>query len=113
MSLLNQIKQSLRITADNTAFDDEITDLIYQAIDDLKASGTSPGAFNQYGETDESSGKTIDTITDGNIRQAIILFCKAYFGIDNPDKEFFVDRYHYKKAQLLNQSTYSVGDDDE
>ncbi len=109
MSLLNQIKQSLRITADNTAFDDEISDLIYQAVDDMKASGTSPGAFNRYGEKDES-GNTIDTITDGNIRQAIILFCKAYFGIDNPDKEFFVDRYHYKKAQLLNQSAYSVGD---
>jgi hypothetical protein len=109
VSLLNQIKQSLRITADNTAFDDEITDLIYQAIDDLKASGTSPGAFNRYGEIDES-GNIIDTITDGNIKQCIILFCKAYFGIDNPDKEFYVDRYHYKKAQLLNQSAYTVGD---
>jgi hypothetical protein len=112
MSLLNQIKQSLRITADNTAFDDEISDLILQCIADLEGSGVSPPSFNSYGEIDES-GNTIDTITDGNIRQAIILFCKAYFGIDNPDKAFFVDRYHFKKAQLLNQSAYLLGDDNE
>ena len=109
MELLNQIKQSLRITADNTAFDDEITDLIHQAIDDLEASGVSPPAFNRYGENDES-GKQIDSITDGNVRQCIILFCKAYFGIDNPDKEFYVDHYRFKKAQLLNQSAYTDGD---
>jgi phosphoribosylaminoimidazole (AIR) synthetase len=108
MSLLSAIKKSLRISTDNTDFDDEINDLISQAIDDLKASGVKPDAFNDYGSKD-SDGKTIDEINDGNIKQAITLFVKAYFGIETPDKEFYVDRYQYKKSELLNQvSQYGV-----
>jgi len=108
MSLLSSIKKSLRITDDDTGFNDEIADLILQAIDDLKASGVKPDAFNDYGLKD-SDGNTIDTIDDGNVRQAITLYVKAYFGIENPDKEFYVDRYQYKKSELLNQvSQYGV-----
>ena len=108
MSLLSSIKKSLRISTDDTDFDDEITDLILQAIDDLKASGVKPDAFNNYGSKD-SNENTIDTIDDGNIKQAITLYVKAYFGIENPDKEWYIDRYQYKKSELCNQvSQYGV-----
>lgn len=108
MSLLSGIKKSLRISTDNTDFDDEINDLISQAIDDLKASGVKPDAFNNYGSKDYD-GNMIDEITDGNIKQAITLFVKAYFSIENPDKEFYIDRYNYKKSELCNQiSQYGV-----
>lgn len=108
MSLLSSIKKSLRISDDDIDFDDEITDLVYQAIDDLKASGVKPSAFNNYGSKN-SDGNMIDSITDGNIKQAITLFVKSYFGIENPDKEWYIDHYQYKKSELCNQiSQYGV-----
>ncbi len=104
MSILSSIKQSLRISADCTDFDDEINDLIFQAIEDLKASGIKPGAFNAY------DGTTVDSIADYNIKQAIILYAKAFFGLENPDKQWFIDRYFHKKSELLNQRTlYNTG----
>lgn len=92
----------MRITDDNTDFDSELGDLISQAIYDLKASGVKLDAFNDYGNKD-SEGNTIDDITDGNIKQAIILFAKAYFGMENQDKQWYIDRYDYKKSELCNQ----------
>ena len=71
MSLLSAIKQSLRISADNSDFDEEINDLISQAIDDLKASGIKPDVFNNYGKTNDS-GDVIDSITDGNMSKLIL-----------------------------------------
>ena len=112
MSLLSSIKKSLRITDDNTDFDTEITDLISQAIDDLKAGGIKSSAFNDYGLKD-SDGNTIDSISDGNIRQAITLYVKAYFGIENPDKQWYIDRYQYKKSELCNQVSQYGSDIDE
>jgi phosphoribosylaminoimidazole (AIR) synthetase len=108
MSLLSAIKQSLRISTDNTDFDTEIADLISQAIDDLKASGVKPDVFNDYGSKD-TDGNVVDSINDGNVRQAITLYVKSYFGIENPDKEWYIDRYQYKKSELCNQvSQYRV-----
>jgi phosphoribosylaminoimidazole (AIR) synthetase len=102
MSLISSLRKSLRIADDNTDFDDEIADLVNQAIDDLKASGVKPSAFNNYGAKDADENM-IDGITDGNIRQAITLYVKAYFGLENADKEWFIERYNYKKSELCNQ----------
>ena len=102
MSLIDSLRKSLRISDNNTDFDDEISDLINQAIDDLKAGGVKPSAFNNYGNKD-SDGNMIDSITDGNIRQAITLYVKAYFGIENSDADWFIQRYNYKKNELCNQ----------
>lgn len=93
--MLEKIKQSLRITQDTTSFDDEINDLIQQCKDDLKASGVI-------------ESKLIDI--DGNISRLIILYCKAFFGLENPDKDWFFNQYKYKKSETLNQSKYIVGE---
>lgn len=95
--MLNKVKQSLRISATTTSFDDEINDLIDQCKDDLKSSGII--------ET-----KLLDVTIDGNISRLIILYCKAFFGLENPDKDWYFNQYKYKKAETLNQSSYKSGD---
>lgn len=108
-SLIDSIRKSLRIADDNHDFDDEISDLINQAIDDLKAGGVKSSAFNDYGSND-TDGNVIDYITDGNIRQAITLYVKTFFGIENSDAEWFAERYNFKKNELCNQIA-QYGDD--
>ena len=98
--LLHRIKSDLRISDDNIDFDDEITDLIEQAIADLRASGIKSEALADI--KDIIIG--IDGV-DGNIRRAIILYCKAFFGLENPDKDWYLQHYFNKKAELLNQRT--------
>lgn len=95
--MLNKVKQSLRISVSTTLFDDEISDLIEQCKDDLKASGVS-------------ESKLLDDNIDGNITKLIILYCKAFFGLENPDKDWFINQYKYKKAETLNQLRYTIGD---
>ncbi len=98
--LLHRIKGDLRISADNTDFDEEIDDLIEQAVADLRASGVKSGVLDD-----------IIGIVDSNIRRAIILYCKAFFGLENPDKDWYLQHYLNKKAELLNQRTlYNAGD---
>ena len=96
--ILTAVKRGLRITESNTDFDEEITDLIEQAKSDLGASGVKSACLSFTAETD-----TVEM--DSNIRQAVTLYSKAYFGLENPDKEWYVDRYLYKKAELTNQIT--------
>ncbi len=107
MTLLDIIRSNLRITSRD--FDYELEDLIDQAVSDLKASGVNPDAFNTP-FTDISDPDII--ITDANLRRAVILYCKAYFGIDNSDKEWFSNQYHLKKAEILNQITQYVSTGD-
>lgn len=102
--LLHRIKGDLRISDENTDFNEEILDLIQQCIADLRASGVKSGVLDNI-ETIDIGG------VDENIRRAIILYCKAFFGLDNTDKDWFLQHYLNKKAELLNQRTlYNAGD---
>ncbi len=106
--LLQRIKKDLRISADNTDFDEEINDLIEQAIADLRASGIKSGVLDNIKDIVIGIGGV-----DGNIRRAIILYCKAFFGLENPDKDWYLQHYLNKKAELLNQRTlYNAGETD-
>ena len=67
MALLDDVKVALRISAVNLSFDTEINDLIDAAKRDLLISGIVV--------TDE---------TDPLIKRAIVTYCKAHFGYDNP-----------------------------
>lgn len=76
--MLETVKKELRVT--NTAFDDEIQGLIDSAKADLMIPQIDP--------------VTIDEGADPLIKRAIILYCKAHFGLDNKDSEKYMISYN-------------------
>ncbi len=92
MAILADIKPYLRIGTANTAYDNEITDLINAAIADLKLSGV----------TAESA---VDT--DPLIKRAIAVYVKANFGWNNPDSEKLQETYKMLKNHLTLSADYS------
>lgn len=74
--MLEDVKRELRIT--NTAYDLEVLDLIEAAKLDLK--------IPQINEL-----KILES--DPLIKRAIILYCKANFGLDNKDSEKYQKSY--------------------
>jgi hypothetical protein len=87
MALLDDVKQALRITS--TAYNTEITDLISACQADLGLSGVL-------------SEKNIST--DALIKRAIITYCKAHFGYENPD----ADRLQSAYDMIKNHITLSI-----
>lgn len=90
--MLEIVKKALRISA--TAFDDEITDLVEAARQDLVLSGVTP----EIAKHDE----------DPLIKRAIITYCKANFGYDNPDADRFASSYQALKEHLTLAGEYNV-----
>lgn len=86
--MLEEVKKALRIT--NNEFEEEISSLIKACEGDL-----------------ESSGVATSNLSKPLCKQAIILYCKAYFGFDNPDSEKLINSYeHIKKKVAI---TYREG----
>ena len=83
MAILDDVKVALRIAATNTAFDGEVGDLIDAATDDLVLAGIIS-----------------NDNTDPLIKRAIITYCKAHYGYDNPDAERFLQSYLMLKMHL-------------
>jgi len=83
MAILDDVKVALRIAATNTAFDGEVNDLISAATDDLALAGIIS-----------------NDNTDPLIKRAIITYCKAHYGYDNPDAERFLQAYLMLKMHL-------------
>ena len=92
MALLDDVKIALRVN--NTAFDDEIIDIIAAAKLDL----TEAGAIN----TDE---------TDKLVKRAITLYAKSNFGMANPDMEKYQKAYERLKVTMSLCTTYKTGGD--
>lgn len=87
--MLEKIKKSLRIT--HTSLDDEILDLINAALADLRISGV------------------VNFIeTDPLIIRAVTVYCKANFGLDNPNSEKFQASYDSLKNHLSLSGEYNV-----
>lgn len=82
--MLEDVKTALRLR--NNAFNAEVTDLISAAREDLKLSGVS------------SEKVALDD--DPLIKRAVITYCKAHFGYDNPDAVRFQDSYVMLKQHL-------------
>lgn len=93
--MLNDVKLSLRITT--TAFDVEVQDLINAARIDLIQSGIS----SIKAEDDK----------DPLIKRAIIIYCKANFGFDNPDAERLNYSFNMLKQHLSLTSDYNGAND--
>jgi hypothetical protein len=95
MTMLADVKAILRIGTAVTAFNTEITDLINAAKADLGISGLLDNNV---------------VTTDPLIRRAIITYCKANFGWDNPDAEKLQKAYEMLKTHmaLTNYAYYTV-----
>lgn len=81
--MLDKIKLSMRIS--NNEFDSEIEDMINACESDLGISGVA-------------STHLVDT--DKLFVQAVINYCKAYFGLDNPDKDKYILAYEKIRTRL-------------
>lgn len=92
--MLDDAKTLLRIS--NTAFDEEISDLINAAKSDLTLSGVL-------------SSKVVDT--DPLIRRAVFIYVKSHFGWDNPDSEKLQQSYNMLKKHLTLSAEYTVTPD--
>jgi uncharacterized phage protein (predicted DNA packaging) len=92
--MLESVKLALRVTVSD--FDEEIQDLIDAAKRDLEIAGVA-------------KDKIVDT--DKLIRSAIITYCKANFGYDNPEAERFQQSYDMLKQRLSLSYDYRVVDE--
>ena len=90
MAILDDVKVALRIAAATTAYDGEVGDLIEAAKDDLQLAGIIS-----------------DDTTDPLIKRAVITYCKAYFGYDNPDADRFIKAYEMLKMHLALSVDYT------
>ena len=93
MALLDDVKSALRISTSTTAFNTEVTDLISAAQQDLELSGVNPQV-------------AADT-TDPLIKRAIITYCKAHFGFNNPDADRLLLSYDLLKTHLTLSREYA------
>jgi len=84
--LIDEVKTALRISTSNTVYDMEIQTLIYAARLDLIQAGINPDKVNDD--------------DDALIKRAIITYCKAHFGYDNPEADRFNDSYIMLKQHL-------------
>ncbi|MBD7914556.1 DNA-packaging protein [Clostridium sp. Sa3CUN1] len=87
--MIDKVKLSLRIK--NSKLDDEINDLIEACKIDLSISGV----------------RKVE-LTDPIIQRAIILYCKANFGLDNKDGEKYQKSYDLLKQSLSLCGDYNV-----
>ncbi len=93
--MLEEVKRALRLT-DND-FDDEVRLLIEAAKEDLESSGVASSYFVTKDEKTEEETEKIDNKL---LKLAIILYCKAFFGFDNPDSEKYNNAYEHIKKKV-------------
>lgn len=93
MTLLERVKNAMRIDGDD--HDLELQDLI----------DTAKGLLLEAGILED---KLLDT--DPLIRQAVITYCKGYFGIDAKDGEKFAWSFEEMKKHLSLLNSYVVED---
>lgn len=88
--MLEDVRDALRVSG--TSLDTEIQDLIEAAKADLQLSGAHPS-------------KIIDT--DPLIKRAVVVYCKAHFGWDNPEADRFAQSYTMLKQHLALSAEYA------
>ena len=87
--MLNKVKLALRIN--NDAYDGEINDLIDACKKELELAGIASSNI---------------TDTDEMIIQAVVSYCKAFFGFDNSDAERYIRSYESLKTFLCSNTDY-------
>ncbi|GLC32916.1 head-tail connector protein [Clostridium omnivorum] len=91
--LLDDVKLAIRVS--NSVYNDEIQDLIDEAKADMKLVGIL-------------DTKIVDT--DPLIKRAITTYCKANFGLNNPDSEKLQASYEAIRNHLSMSIEYNGGD---
>lgn len=91
MALVDDVKTALRLSA--SAYDDEVSDLISAAQEALVMGGVSAAEATAVGP-------------ETPVKQAIILYCKAHFGLDNPDSEKYERSFWLAVSRLVMSSEY-------
>ena len=87
MALLDEMKVQVRVLSDLT--DDEIQTLIDASLADMKLKGVNPELLYK------------DSLHP-LVKHAVALYCKAYYGYDNPERQQFVDAYGQRVVDLMN-----------
>ncbi|MGG4462611.1 head-tail connector protein [Micromonospora provocatoris] len=90
--MLQDIKDALRLSGDD--LNQEVIDLIQAAKSDLMLSGVL-------------KSKVVDS--DPLIKRAVIVYCKANFGWDNPESDKFQKSYDMLKEHLTLSVEYTEG----
>ena len=90
--MLEKAKIALRVS--NTAFDDEIENLIESAKIDLQLAGVK--------------SEVLGVVPDAIIERAILTYCKAHFGMANPDSEKYSDSYEHQRTKLSLSGLHNV-----
>lgn len=93
--VIDACRDALRIPADVHDYDVEIEDLIAAARAAMRAGGVSPKMANDD--------------ADGTVRLAIKVFCKAHFGMDNPDAERYARTFDELVTTMHGSSVYGGG----
>lgn len=95
MNLLEKVKMTCRVTTET--YNDELTDLIQAALDDL-------------GIVDIKAEKLVNVNPDPLIMRAIQTYCKMNFGyvtLSNDQYARLKSSYDEQKSQLLMSSNYT------
>lgn len=87
MALLDEMRVRLRVSTDMT--DSEIEGEIYAAIADMHRVGVKDELL--YARNPSPL-----------VKHAIAMYCKAYYGYDNSEREQFVQAYERTVCDLLN-----------
>lgn len=87
--MLEKIKLSLRVL--DPDFDDEINSIISAALLELGIGGLDSEKVNQQ---------------DALIVQAVTLYCKANFGMANPDSEKYMEAFNSLRTNLSLSEKY-------
>lgn len=91
--MLEIVKKSLRL--DENEFNEELNLLIEAAVEDLTSSGVASSYF--YTKDEE---KLMINVENKLLKLAIIFYCKAFFGFDNPDSEKYNNAYEHIKKKV-------------
>lgn len=87
MALLDEMRMRVRVASDMT--DGEVEGEIYAALADMRRCGVKDDLL------DEEDPSPL-------VKHAIALYCKAYYGYDNSEREQFVRAYERTVCDLLN-----------
>lgn len=95
MSLIDDVKLALRVSEDD--FDDEVLGLMRAALMDMRRTGVRE--------------ELLDPVSPSPLaKMAVIQYCKANFGYDNPEADRFMASYRQTVADLLNSSSNECDD---
>src|SRR4051794_7133790 len=90
--LFSYVKSALRVTTEDSGIESEIKELIASSLMDLRLSGVRVDAISY----------PLDSI----VVRAVVTYCKAQFGFDNPDSPKLWESYQMLEVHLSLSSDY-------